>query len=107
MSLLRRYSRPPPPPDECAQCGATIPRNALSCPECGADERTGWRESSLYDGLDLPDAAWEDDDDSGAGQDRRARHRPAVYRIGGIAWYWVAVALVLAILMILGALGGL
>ncbi|HEY4247639.1 MAG TPA: zinc ribbon domain-containing protein [Lacunisphaera sp.] len=42
-------------PEECANCGAEIPRGARSCPECGADERTGWRETSIYDGLDLPD----------------------------------------------------
>lgn len=43
-----------PPPDECAVCGAAIPRSARACPECGADERTGWREQDIYDGLDLP-----------------------------------------------------
>ena len=32
-----------------------IPRRAHACPACGADERTGWREQSIYDGLDLPD----------------------------------------------------
>lgn len=44
-----------PAPDFCAVCGATIPTNSLACPECGADERTGWREQDIYDGLDLPD----------------------------------------------------
>ncbi len=29
-------------PSECSQCGASIPRGALNCPGCGADERTGW-----------------------------------------------------------------
>ena len=43
-----------PAPDHCAICGAEIPHAARACPECGADERTGWREQSLYDGLDLP-----------------------------------------------------
>lgn len=42
-------------PEACANCGASIPRGAKSCPECGADEATGWREQSIYDGLDLPD----------------------------------------------------
>ena len=42
-------------PEQCAQCGEAIPPRALACPECGADERTGWREQSIYDGLDLPD----------------------------------------------------
>lgn len=49
-----------PPPEECANCGAEIPRHAKACPECGADERTGWRDESVYDGLDLPDAAFGD-----------------------------------------------
>ena len=42
-------------PAECANCGAAIPRRARACPECGADERTGWRENDAtrYDGLDL------------------------------------------------------
>ncbi len=48
-----------PAPEQCAICGAEIPKNSRACPECGADERTGWREQSLYDGLDLPDAEAE------------------------------------------------
>ncbi|MDO8544144.1 MAG: zinc ribbon domain-containing protein [Opitutaceae bacterium] len=35
------------PPEECANCGAEIPRGAKACPECGADERTGWRETTF------------------------------------------------------------
>ena len=50
-----------PPPEECANCGAAIPRHAKACPGCGADERIGWREESPYDGLDLPDEAWGED----------------------------------------------
>lgn len=81
-------ARPPSPPAECAQCGAEIPPRALACPECGADERTGWRETSIYDGLDLPDT--ED--------------TPASPSRSGLRWYWiVAAALVLAVLI----LGGL
>lgn len=86
-----------PPPGECAQCGATIPPRASACPECGADERTGWRESSVYDGLDLPDGAYQGDDDSGP-------RRPSVPpRVNGIAWYWwlVGVALLVATAIVL------
>ena len=43
-------------PEHCAVCGAAVPPKALACPACGADERTGWREPGVYDGLDLPDA---------------------------------------------------
>lgn len=84
-------SRRPLPPEECAQCGAAIPPRALACPECGADERTGWRESSLYDGLDLPDSAYED--------------VPAPAPRRSLPWYWLALAVLLVALFIFAALG--
>lgn len=43
-------------PSECPVCGAEVPRGARACPECGADERSGWNEDGTrYDGVDLPD----------------------------------------------------
>ena len=80
------------PPEECANCGATIPRHAKACPECGADERTGWRETSVYDDLDLPAAAFEDD-----APGRRTKPTPTV---NGLAWYWWAAAVVLLLLVL-------
>ena len=95
--------RPPPAlgraegPDECAHCGAAIPRGARACPECGADERSGWREASVYDGLDLPDEAYDE-----KGESRRSVRRP---RWGnGVAWYWWCVGAVLVVLLAFGAL---
>ncbi|MDF3059527.1 MAG: hypothetical protein K0R17_3742 [Rariglobus sp.] len=82
-------ARPLPPPDECANCGAAIPRNARACPECGADERTGWRETSLYDGLDLPEDADE----------------PAPRHENGLPWYWIGAFILVLAILILGALG--
>jgi hypothetical protein len=79
------------PPAECAQCGASIPRNAKACLECGADERTGWRETSIYDGLDLPG-----DDEAG---------RPGRKTVNGIAWYWWAAGVALALLLGLAMIG--
>jgi len=38
----------------CPNCGAEVPIKSLSCPECGSDEKTGWSEDTMYDGLDLP-----------------------------------------------------
>jgi hypothetical protein len=33
-----------------------VPRSARACPECGADDRSGWNETETRtDGLDLPD----------------------------------------------------
>ena len=87
----------PTPPDECANCGAAIPRNARACPECGADERTGWRETSIYDGLDLPDESTSDDDETPAHE--RAK------RDGRLPWYWIAVLVLLLAMLALGALG--
>ncbi len=75
--MARHLSAPP----ECANCGADIPAGALSCPECGADERTGWRETDLYDGLDLPPEAWGEE---------APRPRPDGGQVGGLPWYWWA-----------------
>lgn len=50
------------PPEVCPVCGAEIPARAKACPQCGADERTGWNEEATrYDGLDLPDHAFEEE----------------------------------------------
>jgi hypothetical protein len=84
----------PPPPSECAQCGASIPPGARACPECGADERTGWRESSIYDGLELPET---DDNVSDAPSQPR--------RVNGLAWYWWCIAVGVLLLIGLSFLG--
>ena len=88
-----------PPPAECANCGADIPRHARACPECGADERTGWRDSSIYDGLDLPEEAWRDEDPPPS-----ARRRETL-RLAGLPWYWWLVGVGVAVVLAAGALG--
>jgi hypothetical protein len=77
------------PPEECANCGAAIPRSARACPECGADERSGWRDTDAYDGLDLPDEAFDDGPP--------ARKHPAPPRVNGLAWYWWLVGVVVLV----------
>jgi len=81
-----------PPPPTCAQCGADLPPRAHACPECGADERTGWREPSIYDGLDLP----EPDTDEPLKPRRRS---------GQLAWYWLLAGVVVLLIFVLSALG--
>lgn len=82
------------PPAECANCGAAIPRNAKACPECGADEKTGWRETSIYDGMDLPEDAWRDDADT------TTPGKTDVTRVNGVPWYWWLIGVVLLALLI-------
>ena len=89
-----------PPPEECANCGASIPRNAKACPECGADERSGWRERSVYDDLDLPEEAWQD-------ETQPKKRPPPSMRVNGVPWYWWMVGAVLLVVLIGGVLTGL
>jgi glutaredoxin len=39
----------------CPVCGGTVHAGARACPHCGADERTGWSDSTYLDGIDLGD----------------------------------------------------
>lgn len=83
------------PPSECPVCGAAVPPRARSCPGCGADERTGWdEEASRYDGLDLPDSAFTEDENSPAKRPLRRSLHPL----------WWLVGLLLLIVLIRGAL---
>jgi len=50
-------------PSECPVCGEAVPAGAKACPGCGADERSGWDEDATrYDGLNLPEEAFDDKD---------------------------------------------
>jgi len=77
------------PPEVCPNCGANVPPRARACPECGADEETGWSEAADTGRLGLPDDNFDYDDfvkrEFGA-------QNPVP---PGIAWYWWLVALVL------------
>ena len=35
----------------CPNCGADLPKNAVVCPECGSDEKTGWSDEAAASGL--------------------------------------------------------
>jgi len=78
------------PPDICPNCGAEVPPKAKACPECGADEKTGWSDAARADGLDLPDEHFDYDDFV----KREFGDKSPVPR--GIHWFWWVVALVVA-----------
>jgi hypothetical protein len=67
-----------------------VPRKARACPECGADEQTGWSEDADAQRLDLPDDNFNYDEfvkkEFGPRKDVRPR---------GISWLWWVVALLL------------
>lgn len=77
------------PPETCPNCGAEVPRRARCCPECGADEKTGWSEEAYASSLDLPDDSFNYDDfvkrEFGG---KQAKPR-------GISWVWWVTAVVL------------
>lgn len=81
-------TRAPSPPSECAQCSAKISPQAHACPDCGADERTGWRETSIYDGIDLPDS-----------------DRSRTYPKRPLAWYWIITLVAVLLFILLSAFG--
>jgi predicted nucleic acid-binding Zn ribbon protein len=82
------------PPEHCANCGAPIPPRARACPECGADERTGWAEQSIYDGLDLPEEDDEREQSNLSRQHRQSRQ-----------WLWWLVGVFLILMLTLALLG--
>lgn len=43
-------------PEICPNCDTEVPAGARACPECGADENTGWSQSAQCDRLGIPDA---------------------------------------------------
>lgn len=74
----------------CPNCGAEVPVKALSCPECGSDEKTGWSEDTMYDGLDLP--AFEETRDNSSKslfQNKLLLYVVAIMTILAFIWFFV------------------
>lgn len=87
------------PPETCPNCGAEVPPRARACPECGADDQTGWSEAARSDGLGLPDDSFDYNDFV----KREFGGQGPVPR--GIHWFWWVVALGLAAAFIFFWLG--
>ena len=89
---------PAEPPDTCALCGADISPNARACPECGADETTGWEDDYTTDlGLD------DDEFDYGEFVEREFGEGPEKKVVPhGLHWFWwlIALGLILAFVLV-------
>ena len=71
-----------------------MPAKARACPECGADEKTGWSERAAAQRLGLPDD--EFDYDEFVEEEFGNRKQPVRPPIGWL-WWIVAVGLLIAI----------
>lgn len=78
-----------------------MPAGALACPECGADERTGWKE-------DEADGVFFEDPESGFDYDdfveREFGHGP---KPPGMSWGWWLVGVLLLVSFAGWLIGGL
>jgi hypothetical protein len=81
------------PPGDCPVCGTEVIRGAKACPECGADEKSGWKGNGGADGLDLPEDEFDYDsfvaEEFGAGKSRRSLHP-----------LWVVTGVVLGVILL-------
>ena len=87
-------------PEVCPVCGDAVPRNALACPECGADARSGWRE-----GTGMNDEGGDDFDyDEFVKEEFGSRVKPK-----GLSTFWwlVAIAVIVALGVLYAQRGGL
>ena len=82
-------------PDYCPVCGADVPPRARACPECGADEQTGWSEKGRYDSMGIPD---DEDFDYNEFVEREFEGKRPKRKLN---WLWMAVAILLLILFVL------
>jgi hypothetical protein len=82
------------PPEICPNCGAEVPRKARACPQCGADEQTGWSDAARTDGLDLPEEEFDYNDFL----KREFGKQGPVPR--GLHWFWWVIALVVLVVFL-------
>jgi len=76
-------------------CGEDVSPIAVACPECGADDRSGWQEDAeAYDGVDLPDNDFNYEEF--VKQEFGSSRRPAIKKV----WWITAILLIAALIAI-------
>ena len=82
-------------PEICPVCGEDVPRDALACPQCGADHNSGWRgDADTYDGADVPEDDFNYEDF--VEQEFGSQAKPT-----GLRTIWWIVGLILIVALIL------
>jgi hypothetical protein len=77
----------------CPNCDGDVPRGALACPHCGADDETGWSEDTIYDDLDVPTGYAREVE---PGEDhRRAGTKDAFWKIVAVIVLAMIIAMIL------------
>jgi predicted amidophosphoribosyltransferase len=93
---LRERHIAPVSPEICPNCSAEVPSGARSCPECGADEETGWSEKARYDEIGVPDDSFDYDEFV-----KREFERKKPQRRMQIVWVIAAILLIVSFLLFL------
>ena len=92
-------------PDVCPQCGALVPDNARACPDCGADEETGWSDRAQAQRLGLPDDEFDHDEfvREEFGDPQSKSGLPPI-KPHGLHWVWWAAGVLLILAFLYGFL---
>jgi hypothetical protein len=85
-------------PDICPNCGAIVAdERAAACPECGADENTGWNDQATSQRLDLPDDEFDYDDYL---EKEFGTSKSNPLKVEGVSWATWIVAIVVLLLLL-------
>jgi uncharacterized membrane protein YvbJ len=82
------------PPETCPNCGTEVSPRAKACPECGADENTGWSDRAHADNLGIPDDEFDYD------KFVKQEFGPARVKPPGLHWVWWLTAIGLILIFI-------
>lgn len=82
----------------CGNCGTEVKASARSCPECGADDETGWRDA--YDRFHSVPGV-DDDFDYDEFVENEFGDKPKLKPKGMKWWVWVTAMLVIVALLLL------